>query len=198
MRVARDSTAARIRRENAPLVLPDIIAKGLSVVFCGINPGLTAATSGHHFSSPSNRFWRVLHLAGFTPIQILPENDRSLLDYGYGLTTAVARATRSADELAANEFVQAAAALENKIARYAPRAIAFLGKPAYSAITGRPLIQWGVQAMAFGGASTWVLPNPSGLNRSFRTEDLVAAYHELRLSVKMPASGKRGEPRRKT
>jgi len=187
-----------MHRPKTPLVLPDIISKDLSVVFCGINPGLTAATSGHHFSSPSNRFWRVLHLAGFTPMQIHPENDRSLLEYGCGLTTAVARATRSADELAANEFVLAAAALEKKIARHAPRAIAFLGKPAYSAITGRPLIQWGEQAMAFGGASTWVVPNPSGLNRSFRTEDLVTAYRELRLGVKRRGSGKRSEPRSKT
>ncbi len=78
------------------LHLPDIIARNLSVVFCGINPGMTAAVSGHHFSSPSNRFWRVIHLAGFTPVQVLPENDRSLLDFGCGLTTAVARPTRRA------------------------------------------------------------------------------------------------------
>jgi double-stranded uracil-DNA glycosylase len=68
--------------------LPDILAKHLSVVFCGINPGQTAATAGHHFSNGTNRFWRVLHLSGFTPEQIRPEDDRSILNYGYGLTTA--------------------------------------------------------------------------------------------------------------
>jgi TDG/mug DNA glycosylase family protein len=46
--------------------LPDIVAPGLSVVFCGLNPGLSAAASGHHFVGRSNRFWRTLHLAGFT------------------------------------------------------------------------------------------------------------------------------------
>ena len=168
-------------------VLPDILARGLSVVFCGINPGLTAAVSGHHFSSPSNRFWRVMQLAGFTPVRILPENDRTLLEYGCGLTTAVARATRRADELSSDEFVLAAAVLERKIARYAPRAVAFLGKPAYSAIAGRQGIEWGAQLTPFGGASAWVVPNPSGLNRSFSTEDLVEAYRRLRLCVTAPA-----------
>lgn len=166
------------------LHLPDIIAKDLSVVFCGINPGMTAALSGHHFSSPSNRFWRVIHLAGFTPIQILPENDRSLLEFGCGLTTAVTRPTRRADELSADEFVRAGQALSRKIKRFAPRAVAFLGKPAYSTITRTPLTQWGLQATPFAGATAWVVPNPSGLNRSFRTADLVKAYRELKLSVR--------------
>ena len=165
------------------LHLPDIVAKDLWVVFCGINPGMTAVVSGHHFSSPSNRFWRVIHLAGFTPVQVLPENDRSLLEFGCGLTTAVARPTRRADELSADEFVLAGETLRRKIMRYAPRAVAFLGKAAYSAITRTPSTQWGVQATPFGGATAWVVPNPSGLNRSFRTADLVRAYRELRLSV---------------
>jgi TDG/mug DNA glycosylase family protein len=165
------------------LLLPDIIAKDLHVVFCGINPGMTAAIAGHHFSSPSNRFWRVIHLAGFTPMQIRPENDRSILEFGCGLTTVVARATRRADELSADEFVSARAALSRKIKHFAPRAVAFLGKAAYSAITRQPMVQWGVQASPFGRARVWVVPNPSGLNRSFRTTDLVGAYRELRVGV---------------
>lgn len=163
--------------------LPDIIARHLSVIFCGINPGMTAAVSGHHFSSPSNRFWRVIHLAGFTPIQILPENDRCVLDFGCGLTTVVARPTRRADELSASEFALAGEAFKRKIVRYAPRAVAFLGKAAYSAITRTAQVPWGMQATSFGGAAAWVVPNPSGLNRNFRTEDLVKAYRALRVAL---------------
>jgi TDG/mug DNA glycosylase family protein len=162
--------------------LPDIIKKDLQIVFCGINPGMTAAISGHHFSSPSNRFWRVLHLAGFTPTQIRPEDDRSILEFGYGLTTAVARATRRADELSADEFVSARASLTRKIRHFAPRTVAFLGKAAYSGITRQPLIRWGEQPLPFAGARAWVVPNPSGLNRNFRTEDLITAYRALRLA----------------
>jgi double-stranded uracil-DNA glycosylase len=30
---------------------PDILAKGLDVVFCGLNPASTAEVDGHNFSS---------------------------------------------------------------------------------------------------------------------------------------------------
>jgi double-stranded uracil-DNA glycosylase len=163
--------------------LPDILSENLSVVFCGINPGQTAATSGHHFSNGTNRFWRVLFLSGFTPEQILPENDRSILGYGYGLTTAVARPTRSAGELSRAELVASATALERKLARFAPRHVGFLGKMAYAAITGNQALQWGPQSRPFAGAAVWLLPNPSGLNRNFTIDALVAAYRDMRLAV---------------
>ena len=66
--------------------LPDIITGWLAVVFCWINPGMTAAAVGHHFAGRGNRFWRVIHLAGFTPEEILPENDRTILRHRCGLT----------------------------------------------------------------------------------------------------------------
>jgi TDG/mug DNA glycosylase family protein len=165
-----------------PDSLPDILAKNLAVVFCGLNPGKTAAVAGHHFFNRSNRFWRVLHLAGFTPVQIAPEEDRSILKYGYGLTTAVARPTRSAAEVSRSEFAAAAQALERKLAALKPRAIAFLGKAAYAAIIKAPQVEWGRQSVPFAGAQAWVLPNPSGLNRNFQLDALVAAYRALRVA----------------
>ena len=159
--------------------LADILAPRLSVVFCGINPGMLAATTGHHFAGRGNRFWRVVHLAGFTPIQLRPEDDRTFLRYGYGLTTAVARPTARADMVSRSEIVAAASAFEEKVARIAPCHIAFLGKMALSAITGKRDIEWGRQTETFGGARAWVLPNPSGLNRSFSLDALVSAYREL-------------------
>lgn len=162
--------------------LPDLIAKDLDVLFCGINPSLRSAQAGHHFSSRSNRFWRVLHLAGFTPHLIVPDQDRTILNYGYGLTAAVERATVRADELANHEFHNAAAKLERKIRRYHPRHLAFLGKPAFVAMFRQKNVSWGRQPAPFGGATVWVLPNPSGLNRSFKLDDLVSAYRELRMA----------------
>jgi len=163
--------------------LPDILAPGLAVVFCGINPALSAAVSGHHFSAGSNRFWRVIHRAGFTPEQIRPEDDRTILDYGCGLTAVVERPTARADELSARDFADSAARFERKIARMAPRFVAFLGKAAYAALSDRREIAWGPQPAAFGGAAAWVLPNPSGRNRAFSLEQLVGAYRELRQAV---------------
>jgi TDG/mug DNA glycosylase family protein len=163
--------------------LPDILAKNLTVVFCGLNPGKTAAVAGHHFYNRSNRFWRALHLSGFTPIQIEPEDDRSILKYRYGLTTAVARPTRSAAEVSRDEFTSSGKALEKKLTRLKPRAIAFLGKAAYAAITKNADVNWGKQPSPFAGAEVWILPNPSGLNRNFQLKELVNAYRAMRRSV---------------
>ncbi|OLF53894.1 G/U mismatch-specific DNA glycosylase [Pseudomonas chlororaphis] len=163
--------------------LEDILAAHLAVVFCGINPGLTAAAQGHHFAGRGNRFWRTLHLAGFTPQPLRPEQDRSLLHYRCGLTAVVERPTARADQLSLEEFRAAAARFEHKIARHAPRFVAFLGKAAYSALSGQRDIAWGLQPNTFGNAAVWVLPNPSGRNLAFSLEQLVEAYRQLRVAV---------------
>jgi len=162
------------------LRLPDLLSKNLDVVFCGINPALSAALAGHHFSSRSNRFWRVLHLAGFTPHVIPSENDRTILEYGCGLTAAVERPTVRASELSNHEFHKATEELERKVIRYSPRYLAFLGKPAFAAIFRQKSVDWGPQSIRFGGAAVWVLPNPSGLNRAFSLDALVSSYRDLR------------------
>jgi len=167
--------------ETMPLLrLPDLLRDDLDVVFCGINPALSAARAGHHFSSPNNRFWRVLYRAGFTPHLIQSENDRTILQYGCGLTAAVERPTVRASELASHEFHEAAGELERKLRQYRPRYLAFLGKPAFAAIFRKGGVNWGQQFMRFVGAEVWVLPNPSGLNRAFSLEKLVSAYRDLR------------------
>jgi len=163
--------------------LPDLLEPGLSLIFCGINPGMRAASTGHHFAGRGNRFWRVMHLAGFTPVQIRAEDDRSLLRYGCGLTTVVPRPTVRAAELSRAEIELAGDDFRRKIEQYAPRHIVFLGKMALSAISGSRNIDWGPQAEPFGGARAWVLPNPSGLNRAFDLDALVAAYREVRVAV---------------
>lgn len=163
--------------------LADILAKDLSVVFCGINPGMSSAVVGYHFASRSNRFWRALHLSGFTTEQLIPQNAASLLDYRCGLTSAVDRPTIGASDLRRDDFINARPGLEQKIRRYSPRYIAFLGKPACAAIFDQREVRWGRQSMRFGGAQVWVLPNPSGLNRAFTLEGLITAYRELSQEV---------------
>jgi TDG/mug DNA glycosylase family protein len=163
--------------------LSEILAPGLSVVFCGLNPALTAAQDGHNFSNRSNRFWRVLHLAGFTPRLLRADEEREMLGYGLGLTSAVSRPTKSARELKKRDYITAAPALEDKIRKLAPRNLAFLGKAAYAAISLRAHVEWGRQPEEFAGASIWVLPNPSGLNRAFDLARLTEHYREMNLAV---------------
>lgn len=165
--------------KRSTLGLPDILAPSLNVVFCGINPGMRSATIGLHFANRSNRFWRVLYLAGFTPRQFQPKDARTLLDYGYGITSAVGRPTISATELRKADYIAAHPLLKRKIAKYGPRYLAFLGKPALSAFLNRRDLSWGLQSCKLGESAIWVLPNPSGLNRSFNIDRLVDAYREL-------------------
>src|SRR4051812_1467461 len=117
--------------------LEDLIAPGLKVLFCGINPGLYSAATGNHFARPGNRFWPALHAAGFTPRLLHPAEKELLLRSGYGLTNLVSRATAAADELSAAELVAGGKQLGLKVRRYRPRIVAFLGVGAYRHAFGR-------------------------------------------------------------
>jgi TDG/mug DNA glycosylase family protein len=162
-----------------PQILPDIVAPNLAVLFCGINPGMGAAAAGHHFVGRNNRFWKTMHLAGFTPEQLQPENDRSLLSYGCGLTALVSRPTRSAADLLPGELAAESLAFRKKIRQYTPRFIAFPGKAGYASLAKKRDIDWGLQPEPFEGSIAWILPNPSGLNRSFTLDDLTREYGNL-------------------
>jgi TDG/mug DNA glycosylase family protein len=162
---------------------PDILGKGLAVIFCGLNPASSAAAAGHNFSNASNRFWSVLHLASFADTRLRAEDERRLLEYGCGITAAVRRPTKRAEEISAEEYRQARLGFESKMQHYAPRSIAFLVKRALSAMTGRPDITWANNRHDLQGPMTWVLPNPSGLNRNFTHSAPVGAYAKLRAAV---------------
>jgi TDG/mug DNA glycosylase family protein len=75
------------------------------VLFCGINPGLYSAATGHHFARPGNRFWPTLHAAGFTDRLLHPSEEHELLALGYGITNVVTRASAAADELSEEEVI---------------------------------------------------------------------------------------------
>jgi double-stranded uracil-DNA glycosylase len=162
---------------------PDILDRDLDVIFCGLNPASSAAIAGHNFSSGTNRFWAVLHLAGFTDVRLQPQDEWRLLEYGCGITAVVSRPTKRAAEVSAEEFREARLGFEAKMRHYAPRSIAFLGKRALSVMIGRPVVDWGRLPTDFAGTMAWLLHNPSGLNRGFTRDALVSAYKELRIAL---------------
>jgi TDG/mug DNA glycosylase family protein len=169
-----------------PAYSPDVLTAGLDVVFCGINPATTAVADGHNFSNRSNRFWTVLHRAGFTDVRLAPADEQRLLEYGCGITAVVTRATQRAADVSRTEFALAVPVFEAKMRTYAPRALAFLDKRAYAGITDGAAVSWGLQTRQIAGCDNWVLPNPSGLNRGYSTEALVDAYAELRRWLDSP------------
>jgi len=162
--------------------IPDVAAPGLRVLFAGINPGLYSAATGYHFARPGNRFWPALHAAGFTDRVLRPEEQQQLLPLGLGITNVVARATARADELTPAEIRAGGRVLTAKVARLKPRSIAIVGITVYRTAFDRPGATTGRQEQTLGGAGLWVLPNPSGLNASWATPRLVAAFRELRVA----------------
>lgn len=161
----------------------DIIAPGLNVLFCGINPSLYSAAVGRHFARPGNRFWPTLYAAGFTDRLFSPFEDEKLLERGYGITNVVERATATAAELAESEFITGGKMLERKVRRYHPKVLAVLGVSAYRVAFGRKEAAVGKQESNLGGTLVWVLPNPSGLNAHYRLEDLARVYREMRMEI---------------
>ena len=155
------------------------MAPGLRVLFCGINPGLYSAATGHHFARPGHRFWPALHQGGFTARLLPPSEERLLLENGYGLTNLVARASASADELRPAELVAGRRRLAAKVRRYRPAMVAVLGRGAYRPAFGRPRATLGPQPEPFEGAAVWVLPSPSGLNANYQMPALVQLFRSL-------------------
>lgn len=163
--------------------VPDVIAPGLRVLFCGINPGLYTAAVGHHFARPGNRFWPALHAAGFTRRLLSPFEERELLADGYGVTNVVARTTATAAELTRDELIEGGRRLIEKIEAYHPQWLAVLGVGAYRTAFGCPKAALGRQEESLGGAGVWVLPNPSGLNAHYTLEGLSGKLRELAMHL---------------
>lgn len=163
--------------------VPDVIGKGLAVLFVGINPGLYSGAIRHHFGRPGNRFWPALRDSGFTPRLLSPFDERELLTFGLGITNLAGRTTATAAELTADELVEGARALAEKVKRSRPGFVAFLGITSYRAAFNRPKAVLGRQAEPFSGVRAWVLPNPSGLNAHHQAPDLARMFRELRAAV---------------
>lgn len=163
--------------------MPDVIADGLRVLFCGINPGLWSAATGHHFARPGNRFWPVLHRSGFTPRQLAPHEENELLSYGLGISNVVARASARADELTREEYLAGGRELERKVAQRRPCWLAVVGVTAYREAFGERRAVVGAQQRTMGGTGIWVLPNPSGLNAHWQPAALAEEFGRLRAAA---------------
>ena len=152
-------------------------------MFCGINPGLYSGATGLHFARPGNRFWKTLHLAGFTDRLLDPEEEPAFLEEGYGITCFVSRTTARADELSKEEFVRGGEILVRKLELFKPKMLAVLGIGAYKTAFNIKRAAVGLQHEKLGQTPVWLLPNPSGLNANYQLPDLVKLFTELRAAV---------------
>ena len=181
MRFVKPSRADLLAAKNK--TIRDVIAPGLRVLFCGINPGLYSGATGHHFARPGNRFWPTLYQAGFTQRLLTPAEERELVVSGYGITNLVARATATADELSPDELLAGQRRLKAKVKRFQPRVLAVLGISAYRTAFAQKVVALGQQPERLVNATVWVLPNPSGLNAHYQLANLVEHFGALRKAV---------------
>lgn len=158
--------------------VPDILAPGLRVVFCGINPGRRSAAAGCHFANPRNDFWRLLADAGLTPRRLEPKEQWAMLELGYGLTNAAYRTTRGSSELRRGDFAGAAERLARIAEELEPGVLAFVGKTAYEgAFRERPAL--GLQERRLGAAGLFVLPSTSPANAAVPYAERLRWFREL-------------------
>lgn len=166
-------------REALMRTTEDLIDYDLKVLFCGINPGLYSAATGFHFARPGNRFWKTLHLAGFTERLLHPSEEHELLENGYGITSFCKRTTARADELTNEEIVEGGRLLVKKLEKYRPQTLAVLGITAYRTAFQNPKAKLGLQPEKIADTDVWLLPNPSGLNAHYQLNDLAELFKQI-------------------
>jgi double-stranded uracil-DNA glycosylase len=173
--VTRSTSPSPKQPESA---VPDVLAPGLRVLFCGINPGRVSAAAHAHFANPRNDFWRLLHAAGFTPRLLEPAEQFELLTHGIGVTNAAARATPGSGDLRKTDFAGAADRLERIAVELKPAWIGFVGKEAYRGSFG-VRAELGVQERLLANTRLFVLPSTSPANAAVPWEERLRWFEEL-------------------
>ena len=167
-----------------PSAVPDVLAPGLDVVFCGINPGRVSDAARAHFANPRNDFWRLLEAAGFTPRLYDPSEQFALLPLRIGITNAAYRTTPGSGDLRRADFEGSAARLERIAYDLRPRAIGFVGKEAYRGAFGGERATHGLQARRVGKTALFVLPSSSPANAAVPWAERLRWFVELRELVR--------------
>lgn len=146
------------------MVLPDVLAADLRVVFCGTAVGERSAERQAYYAGPGNQFWPTLYKVGLIPVKLVPEEYATLPIYGIGLTDLVKISSGSDQSLLKSHYD--VPGFRAKIEACAPRAVAFNGKKAAETALGRS-VRYGKQSAQIGTSEVWVLPSTSGAARGF-------------------------------
>jgi TDG/mug DNA glycosylase family protein len=147
------------------MIVPDLLRRGLTTVFCGSAVGAASARLGAPYAGPGNKFWPMLAETGLTPRRFAPAEWRGLLALGIGLTDL--NKIQSGADCDLSPECDDPTALLAKIETYRPRRVAFTAKrPAgvfMRRVCGRRAVGYGPQRERIGDTVLYVLPSPSGL-----------------------------------
>ena len=152
---------------NSQHKVPDLLAPGLDLVFCGTAPSPASFKARAYYANPGNSFWPTLHAVGLIPERFTPQRYPELLAYRIGLTDLNKTEIGSDHEL--TPAAMDAGSLHAKLRKYRPAAVAFTSKNAASLALGIKLPAYGRQVELLEGAVVFVLASPSGRARSFWT-----------------------------
>ena len=143
------------------MILPDVIAPGLRIVFCGTAAGAVSAARGCYYAHPQNKFWRALHAVGLTPRRLDPSEFATLPNYGLGLTDIAKSVSGMDRQLPPGALGRGPCeALGEKIRAAQPNILAFT-----SLTAGRRFLRreaaFGEQPERLLATRVFVLPSPS-------------------------------------
>lgn len=153
-------------------MLKDVLTHNLDVVFCGTAKGETSARLGNYYAGPGNKFYGILHKAGFTPQKLQPHECYEINQYNIGLTDLVHTEFGNDNEISddsydVNGFI-------NKMKTFNPKFIAFNSKKSASFVFGyrgiTHLVDYGLQSNKIGKSKVFVLPSTSGSARRYWDE----------------------------
>jgi len=173
--------------------LPDYLARGMRLVFVGINPSVISVEQGHYFARKTNRFWPAFSASklseeaprGLGVERREPEHDAALLAYGIGFTDVVKVPSSNASAVTPAQFREWAPRLVARLERYRPRVACFHGVMGF-----RPFVKYGLgradievelgpQEIGLGETRLFVVPNPSPANAHFTPAEQAAWYDRL-------------------
>ena len=161
------------------VVLPNVLARDLDIVFCGTAAGKRSAEVGAYYAGPGNKFWPTLHQIGLTPQRLAPAEYRKLLRCRLGLTDLAKLVAGADSTLMRKDFN--AQALRKLVVKYQPRYVAFTGKRAAREFFGA-VVEYGLHPSQSGATRFFVLSSPSGLASRFWQQG--RHWHELAALVR--------------
>lgn len=154
-------TASAPPGATLPAVLPDVLAPGLRVLFCGSAAGTVSAQRGAYYAHPQNRFWPMLAKTGLTPRLMRPEEFPKMPALGLGFTDVCKTAFGADSALPADG--DDPEAVREKVREHRPAMLAFVGKRPATVVLEKRKLRTGLQDERIGETRLFVLPSPSGL-----------------------------------
>jgi TDG/mug DNA glycosylase family protein len=162
------------------MVLSDLLGPGLDLIIVGTAAGRASAKRGLYYAGRGNRFWRILHEVGLTPIELKADDYRHLIEYRIGLTDLAKHASGMDQDLPANCFDPAR--LRRAIEALSPTILAFNGKKAAGVFFGvaTAKVTYGQQKGRIGRTTIYVCPQTSAANADWSADPWHKLARDLR------------------